>query len=237
VYIHQQVPQITTGTSTDVVIEEKPEATVPTLQVRNVATTPLLLVEGETVDGGMQNRVLNVSVLIPAGTTIDIPVSCVEQGRWGGGGDFGRDRTFATRRVRREKTHSVAESVIDTGLKRSDQGSVWSAVHSELQRLDVTNSTGAIAEVQAVLSRDHRLADAAAELGAGGPLPGQCGVVVSHGTKIVAADIFAQADALACHWEAIVRSHLLDTPKAIHGRPSVTRAIKFPRSSVQQPIG
>ena len=79
-----------TGPTTGVIISERPDAEVPTLVAYNPTLSPVLLMEGETVTGGRQNRVLNVSVLIPAGATIDIPVSCVEQGRWNGGSEFGR---------------------------------------------------------------------------------------------------------------------------------------------------
>jgi len=59
-----------------------------------------------------------------------------------------------------------------------------------------------------------------------GPLPGQCGLVVSHGRRIVAAELFASTDLLRPHWGAIVRSHLLEHPTA-DGRPSASRALRF----------
>ena len=55
---------------------------VPELLVQNSGEYPVLFIEGEELIGARQNRVLNTSVLIGAGTTIRIPVSCVEQGRW-----------------------------------------------------------------------------------------------------------------------------------------------------------
>jgi hypothetical protein len=229
VYTHQHSKPITTGRTAEITIQEHPDASVPTLQVVNAGATAVLLLEGETVNGGLQDRVLNVSVLVPAGQTIEIPVSCVEQGRWNGGGEFRRNRTLAPRRVRRTKTRSVARAVSENGVRRSDQGAVWSAVNNELNRLDVRNDTSALAAAEGALLRDNRLAQAIDALVAAGPLPGQCGVVVSHGSRIVAADVFASADVLACHWEAIVRSNMLDVPERVHGRPSLTRAVRFLR--------
>lgn len=227
VYIHQPSPWITTGPLADVTIKECPQATVPMLQARNATEAMVLLVEGETVVGGQQNRVLNVSVLLSAGTTTEIPVSCVEQGRWDRGSSFGRSATFAPRRVRREKNRSVADSVARGSGRQSDQGAVWSAVHHELARHDAANPTAALAGLDAAFDRDPRRRRAAEELAELGPLPGQCGIVVSHGTRIVAADVFANPELLAWHWPAIVRSHVLDAPDAIHGAPSVTRAVRF----------
>lgn len=60
-----------------------------------------------------------------------------------------------------------------------------------------------------------------------GPLAGQCGVVVSHGARIVAADVFGSPDMLACHWAAIVRSNMLDATAAGPTRPSATQALRF----------
>lgn len=219
---------ITTGATSGIVIEESPDATVPTLIVRNNGDVPVLLLEGETVNGGLQNRVLNVSVLVPARETINVPVSCVEQGRWGRQSAFGVGRTHATRKVRRAKAQSVAESVRH-GDKASDQGAVWASVRNELDRLGVNSQTSALVGVEAVFGRDDERASAVEELVAIGPLPGQCGVVLSHGSRIVAADVFATPESLACHWEAIVRAAMLDAPDHVSGRPSITRAVRFLR--------
>ena len=43
---------------------------------------PVLLVDGEELVGAKQNRVLNLTILVPAPSTTPIPVSCVESGRW-----------------------------------------------------------------------------------------------------------------------------------------------------------
>jgi hypothetical protein len=229
VYIHQHTQPISTGVAAAITIKERTDASVPTLQVVNLGNTPVLLLEGETVNGGLQDRVLNVSVLVPANDTIEIPVSCVEQGRWNGGGEFRQSRTLAPRRVRRTKTYSVARAVHESGVKRSDQGAVWSAVHTELTRLNARNDTSTLAAADGALLRDGRLIEAVDALVATGPLPGQSGVVVSHGSRIVAADVFAGPDMLACHWEAIVRSNMLDAPERVQGRPSLTRVARFMR--------
>lgn len=227
VYINQDGRIISTGPGVGVHITERPDAEVPTLQVYNPTPHPVLLVEGETVTGGRQSRVLNVSVLVPAGSTIDIPVSCVEQGRWSGGREFGRGRMLASRRVRRTKIEGVRANIEHGGTKHSNQGAVWHTIHQELTRLKVDNPTGSLIGADVAFDRDERLAKATDELIAMGPLPGQCGVVVAHGGRIVSADVFANADAFACQWEAIVRGAMLDAPETVNGRPSATRALEF----------
>jgi hypothetical protein len=170
-----------------VVIAEADDATVPTITVTNTNPDPVVLVEGETVRGGNQDRTLNVTILVPAGTVVACPVSCVERGRWGGIGEFGRSRTYAPRRVRRAKSASVARNVDARGVKQSDQSLVWRMVDHELARLSVSDPASALRAADAAIERDDRAAAAVRDLVGRGPLPGQRGVVVAHGRRVVAA--------------------------------------------------
>lgn len=212
----------------DVQITEQGHAEVPTITVTNPGRLPTLLVEGETVTGGQQNRVLNVSVLVPGGATINVPVSCVEAGRWEGGRSrFERGQTFAPRRVRRVKNATVSESIRREDRKYSDQGAVWGTIDFELDRLNVHSSTRALHASEMTFEADHRLADAVEELTELGPLPGQCGIVIGHGRRIVSVEVFATPELLAANWSALVRAAMLDLPGHIEGRPSVSRALRF----------
>lgn len=238
VYLFQPLSRpVVTGTPDALQIAEADAESVPTLTVTSVIDEPFLLVEGETVAGGLQQRTLNVSVLVPPRQRLDIPVSCVEAGRWGGARTFSGSSGHVSRRVRRAKSATVAENLRRTGHKRSDQGVVWDSVGYELNRLDVASATSNFAAADDVLDGpprpgrdDHaRLAAAAADLVARGPLPGQCGVVVAHGARIVATEVFATPELLAGQWTAMARAHVLDAPSQVNGRPSATRALRFLR--------
>src|SRR3954469_12058037 len=52
-------------------------AAVNDLLVLNPTPTPVLLYEGEEVLGAQQNRTFALSVLVPAGAQLRVPVSCV----------------------------------------------------------------------------------------------------------------------------------------------------------------
>jgi hypothetical protein len=65
-----------------VTIAEQAQASVPELVATSTAEMPVVLVGGEQVVGGLQNRVLNTTILVPARQTQNIPVTCVEAGRW-----------------------------------------------------------------------------------------------------------------------------------------------------------
>ena len=55
---------------------------VPQLAVVNGSKADILLVDGEELIGAKQNRIVNLTLLIAANSTLTIPVTCVEAGRW-----------------------------------------------------------------------------------------------------------------------------------------------------------
>jgi len=65
-------------------VKELPQASVNDLVASNPLDVPVLLYEGEEVVGAQQDRTFDVTVLVPAGATLVVPVSCVEHGRWDG---------------------------------------------------------------------------------------------------------------------------------------------------------
>ena len=88
---------------------------VPHLLVRNHGDQPVLLLAGEVVTGGKQDRVIIEDVVIQPGTEHRIKVNCVEHGRWSvGGGSFGYG--------------GHAESVLLRKLAANSQSETWAEV-------------------------------------------------------------------------------------------------------------
>ena len=220
------LPEIASGREAGLAVEELPGPEVPSLLVTNPTDRPILVPEGEQLVGGLQDRVLNISVLIAASAKAEIPVSCLERGRWGGARRFDRGSSFTPRRTRRAKNYSVAESVSMQDGPRSDQGAVWASIDQELALMEVRSETSAVRDTGQRLQRDQRLADADRELARRGPLPGQCGLAVAHGRRIVALDLFGAPELLEPHWGGLVRSYLTEQPTD-DGRPSAGRALRM----------
>ena len=63
------------------VAEVSTGGSVPELRFENEGDMPVLLLDGEELIGAKQNRILNLTILAGAKTSITIPVSCVEAGR------------------------------------------------------------------------------------------------------------------------------------------------------------
>ena len=63
-------------------ITELESSSVNTVLCKNEAVVPLLLIESDEITGAMQNRIMNDTLLVPAQSSLKIPVSCTEHGRW-----------------------------------------------------------------------------------------------------------------------------------------------------------
>lgn len=101
---------------------------VPSLLVTNLADVPILLVEGEMLVGGDQNRIMNVTVLCPPKSIIIVPVSCVEAGRWGARRAVSASSRHAPGSLRSIKTTTLEPRGGHASDRRSDQGRVWEEV-------------------------------------------------------------------------------------------------------------
>ena len=64
------------------ITEISEQGSVPELRVINKGAKPVFILDGEELLGAKQNRIVNLSILVAAKTTVTIPVSCVEAGRW-----------------------------------------------------------------------------------------------------------------------------------------------------------
>ena len=95
-------------TAKDVEVTEVDDAgDVPNIRVTNRLEDRVLLIDGQELIGAKQNRILNTDVLVPAATEIVIPVSCMEQGRWGYKGRHFSPGKMAYRSARASKSSQV----------------------------------------------------------------------------------------------------------------------------------
>src|SRR5919108_137085 len=91
-------------------------------------TVAVLVYEGEEVVGAQQNRTFDVSALVPARSSLRVPVSCVEAGRWDGSRhaeSFAPAPQAAYPALRRMKNTHVRANLAAGGEARAAQGEVW----------------------------------------------------------------------------------------------------------------
>ncbi len=198
------------------ITEVSESGAVPELAVQNPLEERVLLYDGEELIGAKQNRILNVTVLVDARSTLEIPVSCVEQGRWSRRSDrFASAAHLSNPELRHRKAASLAVTPLARGLA---QGEVWDAVTDKARRMRVASPTSANADT----FRSH--ANQLSDLERGFPLePGQCGAVLALGDTLC-LDWLSRPEAFAQLWPKLRRGYLLDglerldRPKASEGR-------------------
>lgn len=181
------------------VITERDQASVPELIVENRGKTHVLLLAGEILLGGKQNRVLSTDLLLPPQSgPRNIAVYCVEQGRWAGSAKgFQAKGSFAAPGLRSKV------------LERAPQPSIWAEVDHYSRRMAAASPTRSYqaiyeqGEVQRHLAEIERKIDSRSA-------PGALGAAVFVGERLVGIDLFFDAGLFAREWPKLLRAQALE---------------------------
>jgi hypothetical protein len=191
-------------------------AQVNQLYLINNSKRPLLLLAGEIVTGGKQDRIVGKDRIVPSETEADLSVFCVEPGRW----------TETTAAFGARGGLMVAPSVRNKAMASKSQSEVWNEVNKsnaanfdglartapEARReLGETSSYAQVmnnAEVQKQVDKiavpiQHSYESEIRELRDRNAV----GVVVAVNGKIIWADLFASTSLLEKYWPKLVRSY------------------------------
>src|SRR6266446_10546893 len=200
-------------------------ASVNQLVLINRSKRPLLLLAGELVSGGKQDRIIGKDRLVPVGSKpLPLDVFCVEHGRWSSGASFKDAKTIVHPSVREQAT-----------LQR-DQGRVWNAVRSgttaeaspsadearlaarriarTIQDEAPTESYQKIYESREVRGSVETYVEEVQRRFARetSGLKGEhlVGVVVAYGGEVAWSDIFASNDLFEQYWKKLLRSYVVE---------------------------
>jgi len=180
---------------------------VPELMVTNRGKQPVFLLDGEELRGAKQNRVLNVSILVPGNCKVVVPVSCVEEGRWSQQSKHftAADHTMPAR-MRMTKAKQVSHSLSCEGSRRSDQSALWKDVSDRLCELKVNSPTHAINAVY-----QEKRVDINEIVNQMGPFESQIGAVFAIDGLIVGMELFDSQGTLQHLLPKITRSYAVET--------------------------
>lgn len=190
----------------DLSIRERERPVVPELVVENRGKIPVLLLAGEILLGGKQNRVLAEDVLLPplSGPRV-VAVYCVEQGRWvGTASRFESKGSFA------------APSLRSRVMAKADQSRVWREVERHAAAAaapSATQSYQAIYDKPDVKARVGE-AETRAELHAA---PGAVGAAVFVDDRFGGLDVFDGASLFARQWRKLLRAYAIDAASGTGG--------------------
>lgn len=162
---------------------------VPRLSFLNKADVPVLLLDGEELIGCKQNRVLNLTILAPAQSEIQIPVSCVERGRWRAeSAQFSVSNRSMFAESRAAKVADVSHFLCTDGIADSDQSAIWARIDEKSARLGSASESAAMSGIYR-----RREADVDAYLRQLATLPKQVGAVFAINGRIVGLELFDAA--------------------------------------------
>jgi len=217
------------------------QAQVNRLVLINNSNRPLILLAGEIVTGGKQDRVISKDrVIPPGGDPLPLDVFCVEPGRWHGASTSFGASLMAAPNVREKAAvakdqqqvwNATAESrtaVADAAAPSAGRGQV----QQEMQ------SSSSYAQMEASPTIKRRIDDASTglqrdyERALRGALQGKnvVGVVVAINGEVVWADLFADSSLFQRYWPKLLRSYVVEAmsvPAIEHARASVADAERF----------
>jgi hypothetical protein len=212
-------------------------AQVNQLVLINRGQKPLLLLAGEIVSGGKQDRIIGKDRIVPIGAEpLPLDVFCVEHGRW----TDGADRFVAGQMM-------VHPSVRERAAVEQNQGEVWAAVRAgSAAGISGGFGTGSGAgmagaplpalsprAISSVIAEDaptesYRKIYASSPVGASverfadevdrrfrratADLKGErvVGVVVAYGSEVAWSDVFASSELFDAYWPKLLRSYVVE---------------------------
>lgn len=188
--------------------------TVNELFIKNISADTIMILSGEVVQGGKQDRMIAEDVILhPGKTKIKVKVYCVEHGRWQTNGD---GRSF-------KNYFSVSSNEVrKAGTVSKNQQEVWSKVADATNKNEAKSSTGTLA---ALKSSDSFVADLKKYTDHFQKLLTQeqnvIGFVAVTGDRILGCDMFATHAMFTDHYAGLINSYA--TEAITSGKPVTIR--------------
>jgi hypothetical protein len=217
--------------------QQSSQGEVNRLVLMNDSDRPLLLLAGEIVTGGKQDRVIGADRIIPAKSgPVDLSVFCVEPGRWVASSDhFGTmakqmaQPSVRTKAMAEKSQQQVWDSVGEARGVAS--GLIANSAPAAAQSVEVTSSYAKVMDMPEVQKEVTKMA---------GDYDGMLrelkktnarGVVVAINGRIIWADVFANNELLEKYWQKLVRSYAAE---ALSSHSGVTADEKSAQRFIDQ---
>ncbi|HJZ87275.1 MAG TPA: DUF6569 family protein [Polyangia bacterium] len=180
------------------VTEAKQGAQVNRVTVANQSDRPLILLGGEVILGGQQDRVIGKDTIVAPHQEANLEVFCVEHGRWTGRRDF-------------DGVGGLAENKIRVRAKyRSDQGQVWDEVAKKNAALQAKPQSGTYRNLVSGPEGEKAVKPYREAITAGlAKLPESkklVGVIAAINGRVVSVDIFSTPELFASYRERLLDS-------------------------------
>lgn len=198
------------------ITEQKPfgrredEQAVNALLVQNKTEFPVFLLGGEVVQGGQQDRVIAQDAVIAARSLNNIPVFCVEPGRWNYHETEGEPTSSNDKKIYAfNGYYNVASPPVRKSAQyEQDQQAVWKHVAAITKANDATTETGTYAGLEQSKSftqtRDRYITFFKNKLNKTDKI---IGIVAISGKEVIGVDVFAHPTLFQKQYEALLHSY------------------------------
>ncbi len=185
-------------TNKTVLIKEKPDASVPTVLIRNTGKRPIYIMAGEIIIGGKQDRMVSFDIIIPTGKEIEVEVRCVEHGRWHGAS------------VQFSPGGAVGSKKVRTALQFKTQHDVWDEVEKMCEEHDIASSSGTYGALLSSGEVDKKSKPFLDAMNRGLQNENMVGLIMALNGEIVCVDIFMNPEYFAQVKEKLLKAYVLD---------------------------
>lgn len=194
------------------ICEVSTSGNVNTITVNNMSPHFLFMMDGDILMGAKQNRILNTSVLVSPNSKINIPVSCVERGRWSNGSRvFQRSDYTVSPGFRARKSSSINENFKRGTAYDANQASIWNTVESEMHSYNMKSPTSDYETVYRNL--EHELRNKIT------PFEKANGAALFYGNRFLNADIFGTGSLYLHYFDRILKATSVFLHNAIKYAP------------------
>ena len=200
-------------------------ASVNQLVLINRSNKPLVLLAGELISGGKQDRVIAKDrIVAPGAEPLPLDVFCVEHGRWSAGTQFASAKIIVHPSVREKAAVDQKQTEVwaavrgGTTARVSGDTAPAAAPQITVQNLDAaiagearTESYARLYKTSSVGSRVEPFAEEVQRRFARA-LKGErvVGVVVAYGGEVAWSDIFASPALFDRYWSKLLRSYVVE---------------------------
>ncbi len=215
----------------------------------NRSKRPLILLAGELVSGGKQDRVIAKDRIVPPGSDpLPLNVFCVEHGRWSAGAQFNAATTIVHPSVREQAAVNQKQADVWASVTAGSVASSARPVAPEAAPRMSTEIIGQAMRTEAPTQSYNKIYNSRAIGGSvdsfveevqrrfrreTAGLKGErvVGVVIAYGGEVAWSDIFASGELFDQYWNKLLRSYAVEAlaRPTLRERSSIDDAREFLR--------
>ncbi len=177
------------------------------LTIQNKSDETIFIMSGDVMQGGKQDRMIAQDLIVPPNTIMDVPVFCVEKGRWTPEMDENNKEIFAFKGY-----YNVASNDLRRTMKNTNnQEAVWKKVGEITSAQNANTSTGTYTGLEGADDFTHsreqylRFFEDKFER-----TENVVGIVAVSGGKVLGVDIFGHPNLFKSKYESLLHSYITE---------------------------